>query len=396
VDRTQKTLDDQAKITQAYLDSITAQRNALSHQVSDESFQEQQRDRQFEKAKLQLQQEATAAEAAAQGIVDALNAIFGSDQEAADNQAFADKFDKAVRTLKTAIDDYDVPLGKAADGTKHYADNTVLVNQANQVFADALNNQVAPAVNNLNSKVTPALNDMQKSWMKYLGPPSKGGDQELSVEWYMDGHNTNGLYARLITHADISMGEQGLKGMMEQRLNQLSTSMLGKLENLATDAGVASEKVGTSMLDGMAKGLADPTGTSALAAAMVKAVEDAIAAGKTAAESGSPSEKSAREIGVPLGQGVALGLDRMSSLAQSSMSNLVNGVMGVGSVGAAGRSPSYSSSTSVGDIHVTLQFPNVRDGSSLPKDRNSYRGVGVAVDQAIAYDKARRGIPVRP
>jgi trimeric autotransporter adhesin len=77
--------------------------------------------------------------------------------------------------------------------------------------------------------------------------------------------------------------------------------------------------VGDALIAGATKGIG--AGKGEMSAAMAKAVEETIDAGKKAAEVGSPSRKSAREIGGPIMQGVEVGIQSGTAGVTNAMVN---------------------------------------------------------------------------
>lgn len=87
----------------------------------------------------------------------------------------------------------------------------------------------------------------------------------------------------------------------------------------AAIAAVDVNAVGDALVAGATKGIV--SGKGAMAQAMSKAVEDTIEAGKRTAEVGSPSRKSAREIGGPIMEGVSMGIQTGTANVTHAMIN---------------------------------------------------------------------------
>lgn len=104
-------------------------------------------------------------------------------------------------------------------------------------------------------------------------------------------------------------------------------------------SGVSLFGVGFNLMAGMAAGIS--AGATVAAVAARAAVQSAVSAAKNAAEIRSPSRLTAREIGGPLIQGVAVGIDKNAAGVRRSMVNAVDmsNVSGRGPIlaGRAGR-----------------------------------------------------------
>jgi len=116
----------------------------------------------------------------------------------------------------------------------------------------------------------------------------------------------------------IAVGMQGAYGAV--------STGLGSIAGLAAGFSLSAEgnSIGASLGDGIAVGIASSAAIVAAAAAGV--VNVAVRAAETAAETGSPSRLFARKIGVPIGQGVAVGITSTRPLVNTSMANLIGGI----------------------------------------------------------------------
>lgn len=94
-----------------------------------------------------------------------------------------------------------------------------------------------------------------------------------------------------------------------------------ELQAIRHQAAVAAFNVGYAMGDGMERGVNLTAARVATAAA--KVVTDAMAAARRAGEISSPSKLFAREIGAPLAQGVALGIEGESRHVSDAIAGLI-------------------------------------------------------------------------
>ena len=107
---------------------------------------------------------------------------------------------------------------------------------------------------------------------------------------------------------------------------QVMQAGLGTLSGIASGFSLYAEgnAIGSSLGSGIAIGIASSAGVVAAAAAGV--VNVAAQAARNAAQIASPSRLFARTIGVPIGQGVAVGITSTRPLVNTSMANLIGGI----------------------------------------------------------------------
>lgn len=164
--------------------------------------------------------------------------------------------------------------------------------------------------------------------------------------------------------------------------------------NLAS-LGPAGFGVGQSLGFGIASGISSTVGS--VVSAAVNLVFAAVNAAKFAAQIASPSKLMAKEIGVPLAQGVALGIDNGSGTVQHSLASLIGGLvptststsrmLGSQPVGAAASGARGASVVNVFALHPDdwVQYANMaRRGSEagdfvddLPRSYGLVFGGGV-------------------
>lgn len=120
-------------------------------------------------------------------------------------------------------------------------------------------------------------------------------------------------------------------------------------------SGISLYGIGANIVGGLAAGIADSSG--AVEAAARNAVRNARGAARAEAEIRSPSRVFARDVGAPIVQGIAMGIDRDARLVNQSVSRAIDlgGITGttptVSAVG--GRTPS--------GVNLHIHNPVVRD-----------------------------------
>lgn len=144
-----------------------------------------------------------------------------------------------------------------------------------------------------------------RAWKENLRVLVDAGFEDVAKEFIELGPEFSGALADLVQRGESGMRE--ISALLEER------------------AGVAGFEVGQSLGTGIGAGLnAAQRRAQAIAVSFVGKV---ITAAKAAAEIGSPSELTAREIGVPMAQGVAEGLERGSDEMAEAMERGVDGAI---------------------------------------------------------------------
>lgn len=139
-----------------------------------------------------------------------------------------------------------------------------------------------------------------------------------------------------------------------------------------------AKEIGGNIADGIIAGM--KSRKSAVNKEMASLVSDSIEAAKKAGEINSPSKKSARLVGSPLGQGVAVGIGDQADLVNSAMSSLTD--FSVGSVNMGSLSmPNVSGLT-----NNTVSNRNVVNLSIYPQSLTE-----AALDMTFNYINRRFG-----
>lgn len=153
--------------------------------------------------------------------------------------------------------------------------------------------------------------DMLKSWKSYFA--QQATDQE----------NAN----------NESIDEQ--EEYMEEFDNAIrvgGSSAIATMQGVATGLyGAANSQtsqfsgIGSAMMSGIASGIS--AGQSVVNAAISGAVQGAMAAGKQAADIHSPSKKAAKELGMPITEGVAVGIKDKTILLKNSLKEALSSAL---------------------------------------------------------------------
>lgn len=178
-----------------------------------------------------------------------------------------------------------------------------------------------------------------------------------------------------------TINEDIAKGEKESKATEDQTKEVVKTAKEASKAEVSSSNfpaIGKSMSDGIAKGIRD--GIPAVQAASRDMMNAANTQQKKTGEIHSPSKRSAREIGKPVAQGVAVGINQETNSVLSSVDDLnravfsrMHGTMALENAkfATAAKSPSSVSNTVVTNdngVNVTVNMqtaPNTQNVRSL-------------------------------
>jgi hypothetical protein len=117
-----------------------------------------------------------------------------------------------------------------------------------------------------------------------------------------------------------------------QWFEQLPGRVLGVLSGLVGSAAAAASQIGTAILNGITGAL------GGLAGALQSAATGALNAAKASLGINSPSAVFAAEVGLPIAQGVALGINRGAPTASAAMGALIRGMTGGRAIGLGGMS----------------------------------------------------------
>jgi len=258
---------------------------------------------------------------------------------------------------------------------KALTDPTKGLNPALTATATNINTQVAPAVAGLNSKIDTGLGAVGLTFNKYFGQPSDPGyDATQSISWLMNIHNPDGFYSHLITWADIGLGVQGMRGMMDNRFNDMKTDITAR----ATD-------LGNSIMGGIGTAVGSDAQVNGLAGAIAGAIKKAMGLAAQQIGSASPSKLAAAQLGIPLGMGVVMGVDSTQPYLNNSMQNLMASAFRVNYAPVMG-----GSSTNLGPMTMEIHFPNV---TKLPENPNEWTARAAdAAMQAFQRRMKQRGL----
>nr|MBQ4454268.1 hypothetical protein [Clostridia bacterium] len=117
----------------------------------------------------------------------------------------------------------------------------------------------------------------------------------------------------------ISKAAQGALGMLRAALTALGRAGLQAFKNIDW------KSLGINLVKGIIRGVVGMVG--ALGNAVANLVKSAFKRGQNAADSHSPSRLFMRGLGIPIGQGVALGVEKSTSLVENAVSDMVNSAL---------------------------------------------------------------------
>ncbi|MFF7293230.1 hypothetical protein ACFY9N_11935 [Microbacterium sp. NPDC008134] len=135
------------------------------------------------------------------------------------------------------------------------------------------------------------------------------------------------------------------------------TGLQGAIGGVLAGAGGWFYGVGASLMHGIARGIADNSGGVSRAAAA--AVNRAVSAARAAGDIHSPSRRTNREIGLPLVQGIAVGIESGAAGVRRSMESAID-FSGVTGTGPSMNADGASGSTRNG-VNLHIHNPVVRD-----------------------------------
>lgn len=124
--------------------------------------------------------------------------------------------------------------------------------------------------------------------------------------------------------AEIAATWQGVGEQISIIANAIGTNIVMAISNAIAGAIAKAKeavKIGQAIVDGIVSAITG--GAAAIVDALVGAVMAAVAAAMAATESASPSKLTAREIGAPMGQGVAAGIVSQFGMVADALSGLV-------------------------------------------------------------------------
>lgn len=137
-----------------------------------------------------------------------------------------------------------------------------------------------------------------------------------------------GLFERaaLATGTAASIGlAQGMQGMSSAARNSVNQAM-GAARSAGAGARSTGYSIGAALAGGMVAGIKANAGSAAAQAAQM--VRDAASAARAEARISSPSALFRDEIGLPIAEGVAVGIERGAGLAADAMVSIVDTLAG--------------------------------------------------------------------
>lgn len=171
-----------------------------------------------------------------------------------------------------------------------------------------------------------------------------------------------------------------------------------QLARIGAEAGAQAVHVGQSISEGIAAGIRSKIEEIAKAAAEV--VTAAIRAAQSAAGAHSPSKVAADQVGIPIGEGIGLGIQQSTAGVLRQMMNLIANVLGValpafpGQTGGAplltpgSASGGFGSALNTGSNGTVVIQVNIGASMTDPTNPSAWEPVARAIGIALQ----RRGI----
>jgi hypothetical protein len=146
----------------------------------------------------------------------------------------------------------------------------------------------------------------------------------FATEFYEAGKS---LASKLIEGFEDYLGEDGDgRSKLESVLTSLASAISASNKTLANVFLESGKTFGKPFVEGIAKGITEQTSNSALKLAVNALVEKIINIAKQAAGIKSPSRVAAAEIGVPITQGIGVGLLQGVTFVDDAVSSLMNSI----------------------------------------------------------------------
>jgi hypothetical protein len=169
--------------------------------------------------------------------------------------------------------------------------------------------------------------------------------------------------------SNIVGGFRGAVGFISDLVGQVIgffTDMQGRVTGALSGAANWLYNAGRQIIDGLTKGIRDTVG--AVAGAITSGLDSAISSAKSFLGIASPSRLFRDEVGVMIGRGTAIGIDRQADNVESSMRDLVAlpaDLATPANVTAISAAPSYVAPSGGDTIYntydVRIDASNVRD-----------------------------------
>lgn len=163
----------------------------------------------------------------------------------------------------------------------------------------------------------------------------------------------------------IATAAKAAGGMLKSALTALGRAGLQAFK------GIDWKSLGINLVKGIIRGVVGMVG--ALGSAIANLVKSAFDRGKSAAEVHSPSRLFMRGLGIPIGQGVALGVEKSAPWVQDAVDDMVNGslprTLSLPAVGAGSSSAGDGALAGGGDVfNFNLYYDANADANDMLKD----------------------------
>lgn len=278
-----------------------------------------------------MQESGAAAEETAKDLESAASAMETAGEEAGEaatqTKEAAEQAEEAASTIKTAND-------AAKESTEEIAGDVAAIKgeaaEISQVLSDIQQAQeeiekartaVATAKQDMSAAAKAAYDDLVACSASIITLA------QAMIQSCKDAFDDDALNAFL--EIGIRIVEKINEGISNKAVKESFISSASKVVSAVKDAltdkigknGSQFNSFGKDIVQGIADGVKNNTGI--LTAAMTKLINEALAAAKRAAETGSPSKLFRDDLGQWLSKGVAAGVDDYSYTVQDSMKNLI-------------------------------------------------------------------------
>ena len=137
--------------------------------------------------------------------------------------------------------------------------------------------------------------------------------------------------------------EETARLFFQDELDTVQTEFTDKLLEALNGMEGEMFTIGEQAAQGMAEGIL--AGKITVEAAMAELMDAAVTAGQEAGEIHSPSRRAARELGLPLPQGAAVGVKRGTGEFKASLTNMMGGAISEARAAASGLSEAFNINT---------------------------------------------------
>lgn len=212
---------------------------------------------------------------------------------------------------------------------------------------------------------------------------------KLLFNVFTDAFNTAVRITTNIVNTVVNFFSQ-LPGRASNAASSLPGKILGILRSIVSGA----YNIGKDIIGGIVRGIGDAIGGAIDAAK--RAARNILQGAKNAIEGHSPSRLFAREVGVPIAQGVAVGITEGAPTARRSLAQTLESLLPGGTTGTAAPAAAATSATTTSSAGPIISFAQgavqVIFQGVVPTEAEALRtgqAVGAGVAQSLARQQVR-------